>query len=376
MHPVWPYGLFGGLLVAGLALYFTCQDDETPGVGPGADAAQTVDGLTGQSQQADGTDHHEAAPAQDNHSSTSPTKDEIWSAWNKQYYDDHRMPTEPRPPSGDPLTDRWRHTADGFKASPLMNITSYAMPGFMGSPGELPFIRIGVCVACDAVESEVVDSSQIRTALASFLGRDPVARLIRMMTYIEEGSTWVPQAGRGPLRIEGVLATGGRPVASAMLHLPFQDLDSAGRVNDMACLWLHIVPRDQDGCTAQPVGLAGWHQRLVLALSAAEAFVDLLVWDLGLSASDQPAARVGIMLQSQKPSLADLVDTENLSTLQGATPSNQFLGYAIADSTGKSNDDVAKNFLRQLCDYELQVDVSRQFLQSIGAPSEPAKAQP
>jgi uncharacterized protein (UPF0297 family) len=78
------------------------------------------------------------------------------------------------------------------------------------------------------------------------------------------------------------------------------------------------------------------------------------------------------MLQSQKPSLADLVEAENLPTLQGATPSNQFLGYAIADPTGKANDDVARDFLRQLCDYELQVDVSRRFLQSIGTPSDAA----
>jgi hypothetical protein len=243
------------------------------------------------------------------------------------------------------------------------------MPGFMGSTSELPFIRIGVCVASDPVESEVVDSSKARTALTSFLSRDPVARLIQTMTYVEDSSSWVPQAGRGPLRIDAILRAKGAPVASAMLHLPFQDLRSAGRADDMSCLWLHIVPRDHDGGTAPPVGLAEWHQRLVLALSIADAFVDLLCRDLGLIASGQPAARVGIMLQSQKPALADLVDAQNLPTLQGANPSNQFLGYAIADSASKPNDDAARDFLRQLCDYDLQVDVSVQFLQTIGAPS-------
>jgi hypothetical protein len=134
----------------------------------------------------------------------------------------------------------------------------------------------------------------------------------------------------------------------------------------MACLWLHIVPRDADGGTAAPVGLADWHRRLVLALSIADAFADLLCRDLALSASDQPSARIGILLQSQKPALADLVDAENLPTLQGASPSNQFLGYAIADLAGKPNNGAARDFLRQLCDYDLQVDVSGQFLQAIG----------
>lgn len=362
-HPVWPYGLFGGLLAVGLALYFTCQEGEKQDTSAKHETAQAPAEAK----------HDDAAPAQYDESPTSAAEDQVWAGWNDQYYTQPEIPPEPQsPPPGDPLTDRWRHTADGFKASPLMNITSYAMPGFMGSYDGSPFIRVGICVACDPVESEVIDSSQIRTALANFLSRDPVARLTELMTYIDEGSTWVPQAGRGPLRVEAILRTREQPVASAMLHLPLQDLRSAGRADDMACLWLHVVPRDQDGDISAPVGLADWHRRLVLALSIAEAFVDLLSQDLGLNASDRPAARVGIMLQSQKPALADLVDVGNLPTLQGATPSNQFLGYAIADPAGKPNDDVARDFLRQLCDYDLQVDVTAKFLQSIGALSEPA----
>jgi hypothetical protein len=71
------------------------------------------------------------------------------------------------------------------------------------------------------------------------------------------------------------------------------------------------------------------------------------------------------MLQG-RASLTELVDAGDLPTLPGATPSNQFLGYAIADPAGKPNDGAARDFLRQLCDYELQVDVTGPFLQSVG----------
>ena len=183
-HPVWPYGLFGGLLAVGLALYFTCQEGEKQDTSAKHETAQAPAEAK----------HDDAAPAQYDESPTSAAEDQVWAGWNDQYYTQPEIPPEPQsPPPGDPLTDRWRHTADGFKASPLMNITSYAMPGFMGSYDGSPFIRVGICVACDPVESEVIDSSQIRTALANFLSRDPVARLTELMTYIDEGSTSVPQ---------------------------------------------------------------------------------------------------------------------------------------------------------------------------------------
>ena len=278
------------------------------------------------------------------------------------------MDSESRSPRDAPFTHQWQHTADGFKATPLMNMTSYAMPGYAGSRDASPFIRIGVCMACDPSDSETADSSQMRAGLIGFLGRDPVANLIRTMTDVGEAPpTWTPQAGRGVLRIDAVLGTGEEPVASAMLHLPFTDLRQTGRSHDMACLWLQVVLRGEDGRgPPRPASLAGWHRRFGLALSIAPAFVNLLSRDLNLSSSDQPAARVGVMLQAKK-SLADLADAGELPILPGATPSNQFLGYAIAHPDGKPTDDAARDFLRQLCDYDLQVDVAGSALQSIGA---------
>ena len=76
--------------------------------------------------------------------------------------------------------------------------------------------------------------------------------------------------------------------------------------------------------------------------------------DLGLVTHDDPAARVGVLLNAAR-SMTELVDTGLLHTLPGAVPSGQFLGYAIADRTGRPASDIARTMLAQLCEYTLHL---------------------
>jgi hypothetical protein len=93
-HPVWPYWLFGVMLVAGLAVYFTCQDSTKQQTAADVDTSQ------------------------DANSPNIAADDQVWQAWNEQYHRDHEMAAASDTPPGDPVTDRWRQTADGFKAWP------------------------------------------------------------------------------------------------------------------------------------------------------------------------------------------------------------------------------------------------------------------
>jgi hypothetical protein len=277
-------------------------------------------------------------------------------------------------PRGAPLVGRWHHTSDGFKATPLMSLTSYSMPGYNGSSHEvLPFIRIGVCIACDPIEYEAADASQIRRRFAKFLDRDPIASVIAAITCPDRGLSWTPQAGAGVLRIDAVLGTGAEPIASAMLHLPVTDVHSPGRSDDMACLWLQVAIRGEGGIQPEPAGLTSWYRRFALVLSIAPALATLLSGDLSLTVSDQPAARVGVLLWSKGP-MADLVDAGELPVLAGARPGSQLLCYAIASPEGKSDNDAARDFVKQLCESELQVDVSRAFLRAVGVLPEPGSS--
>jgi hypothetical protein len=261
-----------------------------------------------------------------------------------------------------PDTDRafsgsWRYTSDGFEATPLMNMANTAMPGHPGTHDRSPFVRIGVCVACEPL-SQDAGSSRIGSRFVQFLSRDRVAALTSSLTYVADDVSWSRQAGHGVIRLEATLGdTGeaGKPVASAMLLPPVDGIHLQGRPDSVACLWLHFEPRAQDGTTARPADLAAWHGRLQLAISLATGFSEFLAGDLGLVTHDDPAARVGVLLKAAS-SMGELVDTGSLRPLPGATPSQQFLGYAIADRTGKPASDIARTTLAQLCEYTLHLD--------------------
>ena len=267
------------------------------------------------------------------------------------------------------FTGRWRHTANGFEASPLMNMANTAMPGHMSSQDESPFARFGICVACDPIPSDA-SSSRIGAKFVDFLNREPIADLISKMTHVGDQTKWTRLAGNGALRLEAMLGDvddDANPNASAMLLPPVAGMRNVGRADYIACLWLHIQPRAQDGTTARPRGLWEWHERLSMAILAAPAFAELLAKDLGLTTLDAPAARIGVMLRAPR-SMTELVDAGELRALPGASQSNQFLGYAIADLAGKSCHDVACDMLRQLCDHTMHLGDFEHVLAAMGRP--------
>jgi hypothetical protein len=215
-----------------------------------------------------------------------------------------------------------------------MNMTNTCMPGHPGMHDQSPYVRIGVCVACEPVSSDM-GSSRIGSRLVQFLSRDPVAALTSSLTHVADDVSWIRQAGHGVIRLEATLgdtAEAGKLVASAMLLPPVAGIQLHGRPDGVACLWLHFEPHGPDGTAARPASLAVWHWRLRLAISLAAGFAEFLADDLSLVTHDDPAARVGVLLNASS-SMSELVDIELLHTLPGAIPSRQFLGYAIADRT-------------------------------------------
>jgi hypothetical protein len=254
------------------------------------------------------------------------------------------------------FTAGWRYTSDGFEAAPLMNMVSTSMPGYPGSDEQSPFVRVGVCVACEPVDRQA-SSSRIGSGLLRFLSEDPVAALTSSLTQARAGLPWVRQAGHGAIRLEatrGETSEAGKPAASAMLLPPVAGLQTHGRREGIACLWLHFEPRGPDGAAARPASLVTWNQRLRLAVLLAAGFTEFLAADLGLVTHDEPAARIGVLLNAAH-SMTELVDAGALRTLPGAVPSRQFLGYAIAENAGQPARDISRTMLAQLCEYTLHL---------------------
>jgi TIR domain len=255
------------------------------------------------------------------------------------------------------FTSRWRYTSDGFEATPLMNIVNMAMPGHLGMHDQSPYVRIGVCVACEPLSQET-GSSKIGAGFVRFLSRDPAAALTSSLTHADGNVSWVRLAGHGVIRLEATLGDAGQassPAASAMLLPPVAGIQFHGRPDGVACLWLHVEPRRPDGTIASPVSLAVWNQRLKYAISLASRFAGFLTDDLGLATHDDPAARIAVLLNATS-SMTELIDIGPLRVLPDAVTSRQFLGYAIADRTGMPASDIALTTLAQLCEYTLHLD--------------------
>ena len=255
------------------------------------------------------------------------------------------------------LTGLWHFTSNGFEGSPAMDIASTIMPGYHGTSDHVPFIRLGFCIACEPLPSGA-RSSSVGAKLVNFLSSEPFMRLIHNLTYASPVKPWMRLAGNGVLRLDAMLRSEGegtRPGASAMLLLPQEKASHYSRDNRFACLWLHVEPKGENGEMKQPVTILKWSENITQALDLASNFSEFLDNDIGLSTRDNPSARMGVMLQAPI-TMGSLVDSGDLAVLPGAVQSNQFLGYAIADSAGKGNSDTARGLIALLCDHTMHLD--------------------
>jgi hypothetical protein len=265
---------------------------------------------------------------------------------------------------GPPVTDRWRHTTNGFEVPELMRITHVGMshPGYMRrGPGDKPpSVRVGMLVACSPLGPKPA-TSELRSRFLGFLGWTPVMGLITSLSHIDANVSWAPWGGHGRINFEAVLTDGseeGAPIVSALLLLPEQGEQGEsryGRDARFAELVLDIEPRGPEGGPAVPANLATWHARLTQVLALPTQLGRFLTDELGLITSDDPPAQVGVWLTTQR-SMTELVDVEQLKTVQGAMPSSQFIGWALADPNGEDADGAAVDWLTAMCDNTLHLD--------------------
>jgi hypothetical protein len=256
------------------------------------------------------------------------------------------LPADERPA----FTALWRHTADGFEASPLMNMANLALPGFEMVRGEAPQFRVGISISCEPIKSGA-GSSEIATKLLEFRRRPPVSSLLHAVLGEDDSLTWHRRAGNGVVSLEALLVRDkepDKPIASVLFQPAISGLQPYGRAADTACLWLHVDPGQV------PADLSEWYLRFNIVSDLARAFAAFLADDLSLKTSDAPMARAGVMLQSVGP-LTELVDTGDLASLPGAIVASQFLAFLIAEREGQPPGTVVRDLLTQLCDHSLHL---------------------
>ena len=308
--PVWPYWLFGGMVVVGGVAYFIGQTQPAP------PATEPVE--------APGVEPAELPPV--------------------------------------PLfTGRWRHTLNGNEVPGLMMIThkGFSHPGYMRPPSEAqrPFVRIGMLIACDPLGPSPTTSA-LRNRLLGFLASQPVADLISALSYTGDGLSWMSYASNGRFHNEAVLVSGAdqaeAPVASVMLNLHEPGLAHYGHDPRTAEFVLHIEPRGEDGSVASSAGFKIWHEALVTALDVPRAFARFLRQDIGLATYGEPPAQLGFEIRAHR-SIAELVDAAGLPVVTGSRQSNSFLGYMVAQLEGSEPEEAAVEMLRGICDHALHL---------------------
>lgn len=272
--------------------------------------------------------------------------------------------------SGPAVTSRWRHTTDGQDVPALMTLshTILAHPGYAArQPEETPpAVKIGVLVASDALDT-AQSGTELRARFEALLAGQPISTIVRELTYVEPGMSWRSLAGHGLINLDAALvagddATSGVPAASALLLPAVAGLSGYGHNDRCAVLLLYIEPRTADGHVPPAAPPAVWRERFEHALAMPGALAEFLTKDLGLGTTDDPAAQLGIWLESHGQPLTAMIDTGGLTTLPGSTPANWFCGYAIADPQGATASRTAEELLRQMCEYTLHLDSYEQAL--------------
>jgi hypothetical protein len=268
------------------------------------------------------------------------------------------------------VTDRWRHTTNGFDVSEMMNIGHISLPPDRLARQERdrpPRLRIGTVVACASLGSSP-PTSELRSRFLDLLSRPPIGDLVVGLTYVPGSGVWQRQAGRGRTYLEAVLAGDDEseaPAASASLLLPEAGMSGYGADPRFARLVVEVELRDSEGRPAPAMTLPDLHDRFARALAVPAALAGFLTGELGLATSDDPGSQVGILLQTPR-AIAEVVDTEGLEPLPGSQQSNQFIGWAIADPGGESAAAVAVEMVRQMCDYALCLDGYEPVLEALG----------
>jgi hypothetical protein len=316
--PLWPYWIFGGMLVVGGVLYFAAQNRPAPEV-----------------------DTEVAEAAAD---------------------------SEPGPA----FTGLWRYTSDGGKAPGLMMMThkGFSHPGYMRPTYDdrPPYLRIGILVACDPLGPSPT-TSRLRESFEGFLHGPAVWNLLDGLTYVSDDLSWHRYASNGRFHNEAVLVSSPEqteaPVASAMLNLNEAGMPRYGHDSRYAELVLHIEPRDVVGKPAPAAGFATWYHTLLQALAVPTSFARFLSGNVEVATHDDPPTQLGIELSAYR-SLTELIDPGPLRPVPGSLQSNQFVGYMIAGPDGKGLGDVASQLLTAVCDHALRLDGYESTLAALG----------
>jgi hypothetical protein len=219
------------------------------------------------------------------------------------------------------------------------------------------WMRIRVVVAC-GLGAANLGWQDLRGRFAGLLGQESVRGLINALTHIPDGAQWRPRATHRQTWLEADMTVedpAAVPAASAMLFLP-EEQGLAGVPQGCAQLTLHMDLTPANAPDEQALfAPTYWRARFQQAMTLPDELATWLAQHLSLTTYDRPAAQAGIMIQSRQP-LTELIDTNGIPALPGPGVHSQFTGWAVADTNGKTVQDLASQMMLDLSERILHLD--------------------
>lgn len=262
-------------------------------------------------------------------------------------------------PKSPARTEPWRHVVDGI----AMGGMSTGMTRQISHPGEMrttpgqeaPAIRVAARIACDPLRS-IPGGAELRSEFLAFLGGPAVERVVRSLTSVPSGLSWQSWEGNGRLLLAAVLTGDDTTVpVLAWAMASFNDGQHTFGLDDRCADFLLLVrPRNEAGQPSPPATLERWRNTLIASLALPESFSRFLATN-GMRTYDEPPAKFGFSLAA-RPNLTGLIDITAFRPINGSTPTNSIISYAVADRSGQDAETIALEMLRLWLEYGVRVE--------------------
>jgi hypothetical protein len=272
----------------------------------------------------------------------------------------------PTPPEvrREPTFSRWLSVTPGdlmtFGLGNLKNFSSPHRDSHQSWAADTPpSISIGISIAADPLLALEPSTSRIRQGFLGLLTDSPISEFIAALTPDAATEQWRSHNDVGRAHYAAVRApegTTGAPSAWARLLLAAAAPHSTGLDPRCTYLILHVdrTRRGEDTASLS-ADLRRWRRSMSLALAVPGAIAEHLTERVGIDVGNDPSPMIGFWLAASSD-LTQLINTDGLNHIEGSHLSRWYDAYAVADTVGRPPNDVAAEWLTQLCDRALHLD--------------------
>jgi hypothetical protein len=255
------------------------------------------------------------------------------------------------------ITNRWLYTAWDSRASGVMDLLGFWMPGANHNqqPTEhLAWVRFIAVVTCGPVGPDV-GGKPLWSWLEEFLAKPPITELVAALAAPSDGLSWTRWAASHASTVDAMLTSGAEDEAVASARLDVPDGKGHRIESDRALLMLNFEPPRNGGKPLSALKPVAWEDLIQQAVGIPRLLTEFLSRELDLSLSGEPPVVFAVRLDATSD-LAELIDITGLESLPGGRHRTQAVGYFIGSSDGASPVGAARRMVTDVLRYGFSIE--------------------